>query len=492
MFRLFALLLSLAFSTSAYPQSAAPSSIRMVRSLSGPSGKLVGSKFVLDETRNRFVFPQDSALTVYFEFQAPQGDYTLTAIWKDPQGRTAGISPDIKIQTVTDELNCYWVFMIDANRPSGVWTVEIRINGEPAGSHAFELSVPPPPKPQGADAPAPPKLDEIYRTAVRSVVWMHKLDKDGQRIDTTTGFVVGPGSVLTAFQSIDAAEGIEIEFADGTRSVTSDILAFHRLQDWALVKAETRNVPALQTGKSDAAVIGGQSIVFGLGPGSSRTIGYVDIAGRGVVPGFGERIHVNPQLPPMAIGGPLLDHFGKVIGVIGGSLAPGMWLDHRGFALELAVTSPRSGMISVTPVDGIALQPKYAAATLQDMLTSGMMTPPLSKTPVFSFGAITDKISADYSYVSKTQFSRKNSEIIVYTIWEKKEKISKGEVSMIVYDAANRVRSKVKPASLRFKPQGKMQFLYKFSPANLEPGLYRIDLFWDGLPIWRAGIAVLD
>jgi hypothetical protein len=29
---------------------------RLLRSLSGPSGKTVGSEFVLDETRSRFVF----------------------------------------------------------------------------------------------------------------------------------------------------------------------------------------------------------------------------------------------------------------------------------------------------------------------------------------------------------------------------------------------------------------------------------------------------
>jgi S1-C subfamily serine protease len=484
-------LLAFAFSVPVYSQVPAGSSIRMLRSLSGPSGKHVGTKFVLDEMRNRFVFPQDSSLTVYFEFQAPKGDYTLTAYWKDPQGRTAGISPDIKIQTVTNELNCYWVFMIDANRPSGVWTAEIRINGEPVGSHSFELTVPPPPKPPDADTPAPPKLDEIYRTAVQSLVWVYKLDKAGQRIDTSTGFVVGPGSVLTAFQSIDAAAGIEIEFANGAKFSTDEILAFHRLQDWALVKAETRGVPPLQIGKSDAAVIGGQSIVFGLGPGSSRTIGYIDISGRGVVPGFGERIYINRQLSPMAIGGPMVDPFGKVIGVIGGSLAPGMWLEHRNFAIDLAITSPRSGLISVTPIDGTVLQPKYAAAKLQDMLESGVLTPPLSKAPVFSFGAITDKISADYSYVSQTQFSRKSSEIIVYTIWEREGKVSKGVVSMSVYDAANRLRSKVEPESLSLPPQGKLPFLYKFSPANLEPGLYRIDLFWDGLPIWRASVAII-
>ena len=212
MLRIVTLFFALGFSLSAFARVPTGSSIRMTRSLSGASGKLVGTQFVLDEIRNRFVYPQDSSLTVYFEFQAPKGDYTITAYWKDPQGRTAGISPDIKMQTVTDDLNCYWVFMIDSNRASGVWTAEIRINGEPVGSHSFELIVPAPPKAPSTDNPAPPTLDEMYRMAGKSLVWAHKLDKTGQRIDTTSGFVVAPGSVLAReFRSILSCRQWQLE-----------------------------------------------------------------------------------------------------------------------------------------------------------------------------------------------------------------------------------------------------------------------------------------
>jgi S1-C subfamily serine protease len=464
----------------------------MVRSLSGPSGKVVGTKFVLDEVRSRFVYPQDNTLTVYFEFQAPKGDYVLTAYWKDPQGRIAGISPDLKIQTVDKNLNSYWVFMIDSNRPSGIWTVEIRINGAPVGSHSFELVVPQTPKPPAAETPAFPTLDEIYRSGIKSLVWVHKLDTAGRRIDTSTGFVVAPDSILTAFQSIDTAARIEIEFADGNKSTTDEILACNRLQDWAVVKAATRNSPPFQIGKSEPVAVGEQAIVFGIGSGTSRTIGAVDITGRGKMSVFGERININPQLPPMAVGGPLLDHFGKVIGVIGGSLAPGFSLDHSRISADLAVTSPESFAISVTPISMIALQTKYPAATLQSMLESGVITQPLSKTPVFNFGAITDNIAGDYSYISRTRFSRKSSKVIVYTIWKAKDKADKGVVSMNIYDANNRVRSQVKPQPLKLAPNKMMQCQYSFSPESLEPGLYRIDLLWNDLPIWRASISITD
>ena len=81
------------------PNAAGADAPRRIRSLSGPSGKVVGSKFVFDETRNRFVYPQDKTLTVYFEWEAPQGLHVLTGSWRRPDGRVASISSDVKIET---------------------------------------------------------------------------------------------------------------------------------------------------------------------------------------------------------------------------------------------------------------------------------------------------------------------------------------------------------------------------------------------------------
>jgi len=55
------------------------------------------------------VYPQNNSLTVVLECRAPKGDYNTHGILKDPKGVTAGISPDLKIKTVNDELNSYWI-----------------------------------------------------------------------------------------------------------------------------------------------------------------------------------------------------------------------------------------------------------------------------------------------------------------------------------------------------------------------------------------------
>ena len=179
---------------------------RLIRALSGPSGKVDGSHFVFDETRNRFVFPQDKSLIVYFEWEGPPGTHVLSASWKQPDGRIASISPDVKIETTSRQLNSYWTYLLTDGMASGIWTVDVRIDGQPAGSYPFEI-VAPVAAPSAPAVSKRPTLDEIFRTASLSLVWIYKIDRDGRRDDTSLGFVAGTNRVVTCllYTSIDDA-----------------------------------------------------------------------------------------------------------------------------------------------------------------------------------------------------------------------------------------------------------------------------------------------
>jgi hypothetical protein len=464
--------------------------VRLIRSQSGPSGTVVRSKFILDEIRNRFVYPEDKSLTVYFECIAPKGNHVLTAYWKDPQGRVAVISPDLKMEIPANELNSYWVFMLDATKPSGIWTVELRVNGQPVGSHSFEVVVPEPPKVLAvAEPPTPPSLNELYQKLSKSLVWIHKLNRAGRRIGKSTGFVVAPDAVLTAFQSINSAINIEVEFENGAKSVTNEIIAFNQPQDWILLKANTQDIPAIEIGNPGSIAVGEQMIVFSVAGGSSRTIGAVDISGRGNVPGFGERIHLNPALPLSAIGGPLLDLYGKAVGVLGGNVL------REGQAYRVDMTAAQGRLdnysIAATPIDKDALQIKNPASTLQGLYDLGVLMLPVESTPVFVFGATTDHIPANLTITPKSDFSRKEA-VIIYTNWQQRDDIKAGAVSMKAYDAKNRVRTEAPPQKVNLPLNSLMQSVLRFSAAGLEAGTYRIDVLWNGNPVWRTYIAIKD
>jgi hypothetical protein len=380
--------------------------------------------------------------------------------------------------------------MLDATKPSGIWTVELRVNGQPVGSHSFELVVPEPPKALAVvEPPAPPSLNELYQKLSKSLVWIHKLNRAGRRIDKSTGFVVAPDAILTAFQSINLAVKIEIEFENGAKSGTNEIIAFNQPQDWILLKANTQDVPAIEIGNPGLIAVGEQMIVFSVAGGSSRTIGAVDISGRGNVPGFGERIHLNPALPLSAIGGPLLDFYGKAVGVLGGNVL------REGQAYRVDMTAAHGRLenysIAATPIDKDAFQIKNPDSTLQSLYDSGVLMFPVESTPVFVFGAATDNIPANFFITSKGDFSKKET-VIIYTNWQQREDIKAGMVGMKVYDVKNRVRSETPSKKLDLPANGLVQSVSKFSAAGLEAGAYRIDVFWNGNPVWRTYIAIKD
>jgi hypothetical protein len=474
------------------PSLYAADSIRLIRSLSGPSGKVVGAKYEFDEKRNRFIYPQDKSVVIYFEWEVSPGDYTLTALWKDPSGRVYSMSPDLKIQTKTTELNAFWVDVLTPNRNSGIWTIEIRINDQPAGFHAYELVYPEPAIPVGSEVAKAPTKDELYRSLIKSLVWVYKLDQNNRRIDASNGFIVASDSILTAFQAIDSANRLEIEFANGSRVISDQIMNYSRLQDWAIIKAATGDVVPLPLGKSEAAGIGERLILLE-SSGKYRTLREAEVSGRTHIAGFGERIHLYPSPIADSVGGPLVDSNGKVLGVIGGSLTPGM----RSYPLieKAPLTTPGrlSYSVTITPIDSIEISSKSSSISLASMLEKGVLTPLLSTIPVISYGATTgDYPDVSVNFNAKTKFSRNDSAVFVLAIWEQKENIKKGVVSLKVYDAQNRLRLSVKPLEIKLPKGQRMRTVFQFAPSNFEPGSYRLDFLWDDAPVLRTGISIVE
>jgi len=470
--------------------------LRMLRSVSGPSGKVENNKFVFDEVRNRFVYPQDKSFTVYFEWVAPAGMHVLTGIWKQPDGTVATMSPDVKIQAPSRELNCYWTFVLyDGMRP-GIWNLEVRIDGQPAGSHPFEIVGPPVSKPAAEPEPAQrraPTVDDIYRSASPSLVWIYKVDQAGRRTDTASGFVIGKDRIVTAFQAVDACESLEVEFSGGRKAVLKELLAWSRSGDWAVLAVATGSASALEIGKSKDIQVGERLIVFNV-EGSGRVIGGIDIAGRQNLSGFGERIQLSPALTAEAAGGPLLDLYGRVVGIIGGSTVPGARFNRRDMSVSPSLWNSLTVQNKATPLTALNFSSEHRPSLLSALLSTGELTAPIHPMPEFLYGGTALAIAKDLAQPASqevSEFSRKDPQVWVYTMWAQKGKVSKGMISARVYDEQNRLRVTVPPkkVSLYSTPT---RSAFSFVPATLNPGVYRIDLIWDNRPAWRTFIRITD
>jgi S1-C subfamily serine protease len=445
----------------------------------------------LDDARSRFVYPQDRSLVVYFEWQASVGDHVLSATWKGPDGRVATMSPDVKMQTNSSELSAYWIFTIAPQYASGYWTVDIRIDGQPSGSYPFELVLPALPDPKPDPGPAVlPSIEEIYNKTLKSLVWVYKLDEFGKRIDTGTGFVVGRGRVLTAFQTIDAAALLELKFSGDRVVRTKEVWQVNRPEDWAVIKAETFDVPPLERSDQAGPVVGERRIAINVENSTRRVIGGIDVTGREMFPYFGDRLSLMPALSKESAGGPLLDSQGKVIAILGGSTTPGS----RNIVSYVRQSILSNVIGQATPLASIPESGVSTAMALGELLASNILTPPLVHSDDLVTGGMSRKLSKDPRFLpeNEEQFSRKDPAIFVFTDWRKSGKKVRGQVSIRVFDAQNRTLFNSAPSRVNLVEITPTRLSISFSPAPLAPGVYRVDVSWDDAPAYRTFFKITD
>jgi hypothetical protein len=76
-------------------------------------------------------------------------------------------------------------------------------------------------------------------------------------------------------------------------------------------------------------------------------------------------------------------------------------------------------------------------------------------------------------------------------MWVKKSKVSSGQVGAKIYDMHNRLLATVPPRkfSLQNLPS---RMAFSFAPKGLSPGVFRIDVQWDGQAVWRTFFRITD
>lgn len=91
-----------------------------------------------------------------------------------------------------------------------------------------------------------------------------------------------------------------------------------------------------------------------------------------------------------------------------------------------------------------------------------------------------------------SEFSRKDKAAWIYTLWQKKEKNAKGLVSAKVYDFRNHLLVDVAPKKISAPDGPPARVAFDFALAGFTPGIYRVDVLWNGQPAWRTFFTVTD
>jgi len=159
-----------------------------------------------------------------------------------------------------------------------------------------------------------------------------------------SGFIIGAdGTIVTNNHVIEGAEEIEVYLTDGTR-LPAKIVGADDKTDLAVLKVEAgHDLPFVEFGDSDTAVVGDWVMAIGnpFGLGGSVTLGIVSARNRDIQSGpYDQFIQTDAAINQGNSGGPLFDMNGKVVGINTAIIARGGSSLGIGFAVPGNLAKP--------------------------------------------------------------------------------------------------------------------------------------------------------
>jgi len=466
-----------------------PQSARLVRSTSGSRGAVQGTRYVVEDPRAAFVAGSDRQIVVLFEWDTVPGPHHCEASWREPSGKVVLISP-ADFDARGSKFSAYWSLALPDSPALGLWAVEVKVDGQPAGVHTFQVSEGTGPATSSRARVLGPK--EMYARAVASTVAVEAKGAQGETLQTGSGFYLDDQHIVTSFQVIEGASSLRVVLPTGRQLDGSAIVAVQRRQDWALLKTDPSGIPPLALAQKGSVSVGDRGVFLDVSPDGGRTIQEASVVGRREVAGAGARLHLSSGATFAALGSPLLNDQGEVVGVMGGSLAQG------GALVNSPGVRVAWGTIAVAPMAiPIELLPNLASLApdtfpVGELLTRGIAAPPVTRSRIVLYGIVgRGNVSARMGLTEEPQLSRHDGVATVQVTWDASQK-QDGEAVFKVFDIDNHPVAASAPARLKVRVGQLPVSTWKFPLANLGAGVYRVDVTFDGGVVWRSFLNVTD
>ncbi len=475
------LLLSSALPGGAQGTSSLPApSVRTVSTASGSKGEVRNGKFVLFDPRTTFRLPEDTKVIVTFQWLGTTGKHHLQATWHGPGDTSSSSGFDYNAES--REFGAYWQLNLPPSAPLGDWHIDAQVDGQPAGSHAFQVVGPDGavPVPRAA-APLPLTRAELYARALANTVTVQALDANGQLLSTAAGSVIGPDAVVTAFSAIDGASKVRVRAGQAEGVEVLDVVAFDRRQNWVVLKAT--GLPAVQalTLVSARPAIGAQCTSASPTGDGTFVATSGEIVGTHEYPRGGARINVAFNAGDAGTGAPVLDEFGALIGVAGvaADLGPSRRLYRLGDMMGQA------SQVLVLPID--LIHAGGGATTLAELKARGLFMQPVTLPNQILSGGFAASVLRDGARTQpideRDHFSRREKSITTFLTWDPK-RVLKGLVTLRIVDADNKVLGETKPLKLAIRPGSLTFSSWEFGVPTVA-GTYHAEIFLDADLLWR-------
>ncbi len=451
--------------------------VKMVRSVAGTKGDPRGGSFVMTDPRTTFFVPDDRQVIVYFEWEAPRGTHHCEGTLRGPKGQLSVMSSFDYPATQT-RFGGYWTVPLLENTTAGMWTFESHVDGEAAGTLSFEIVSAKRPA-DTVKEEAPPTPAEIYARAVAASVLVEKVDVKGQPFDAGSGFFLEDGLLVTAFRAIDGAQSLRIRLSDGRYLQSDAVLAWNRRQDWVLLKADAgKSGATLRKESNQSVTVGDHCYWLDAKTDGGRVISEGQVVGKETHEGWGERFSISGPFNSAAMGGPVLNEQGGVLGLLGGALPE---IQRRSAGATFTMTSP------VVPIGLVTATSNATPTPLQTLWATNQFTVPVTAARNISFGMITQgrpqkgkRLPPKEMYVDFTQHDEAVSVVVAFQgidAW-------KSTVQLRIYDVDNHLLNRGDPVKISLRSGETQERIWSF-PLTMPPGIYRADVLVGEEVAWR-------
>jgi hypothetical protein len=478
----------------AQPSGPAAATFRVVRSVSGSRGVVEGARFVVTDPRTVFTVPGDGQIIVYFEWQGPPGKHRMEGVWRDPAGKAATIT-NFDYEARAPQFGAYWTLTLPERVEAGSWSLDAHIDGSAAGVHRFEIVVSSRAAPPAVTR-APTTPADAYDRMRAATVLVEKLDDRGEVRAVASGVIAQAGRVLTAFSALDGAVGVRITSSRGETTDVQEMLAFDRWGDWALLAVPPTLGRALEIEPTRTWKVGDHVYALSGASNGARTLIELNIAGIQEHASAGDRFTLSLPLTGDAIGGPVVNDYGAVIGFLTGQPMPGIsTVEFRtvGFRSTIGAENSIGGVTLVRPWPQLPTG-ESAPTAFATLLGDGRFTPLLGpgRQEVLrgSFAQQVKKSAILFDPIGeKDVFSQRAGTFALMLNFDPKNKVRTDAVFRI-YSLEGKLVGQSKPLKVRLDAGRASAVSWTLEASVMPPAVYRVDVVFGAEPVWRGYLKV--
>jgi serine protease Do len=169
---------------------------------------------------------------------------------------------------------------------------------------------------KAASEAKPLSVEALAEKAKPSIVVILHTGRQGKQAGLGTGFVIdADGLIATNYHVIGDGRPITVQLPDGAKHEVTEIHASDRHLDLAVVRIAAKGLDPLPLGDSDAVKEGQAIIALGHPQGLKYSVVAGVLSGRRDVEGMA-MMQIAMPIEQGNSGGPVLDMFGKVVGIV--------------------------------------------------------------------------------------------------------------------------------------------------------------------------------